>query len=581
MLCFYGLSVVLFTSFFLFSFFLFLFFFLFYVCWNDCVYLFDWVMCNEVGSFLSFSLVFDWISISFSCVVVFISMNVVWFSYYYMGGDLNILRFTWMVVLFIVSMIVLIFVPSLVGLLLGWDGLGLVSFCLVIYYQNNKSLGSGMLTVLSNRVGDVMLLLSIGWCVGQGAWSIFYMDIFYMSVVVAFCIVLAGLTKSAQFPFCSWLPAAMAAPTPVSALVHSSTLVAAGVYLLVRFYDFLSFFSFFFSFLFFVSVFTMVLAGVSAIFEMDMKKIIALSTLSQLSLMMVGISLGYPLFGLFHLFTHALFKALLFLCAGTLIHCFCHVQDLRFLGACWEGMPVVMVFLNISNLALCGFPFMAGFYSKDLILEYSLFLDINFFLFFFLFFSTLLTVSYSFRLTFFCVWGSVKFFSFVSIYDNYSAIYFPMWILSFGSIFSGSFFFWFLFSHSFSFFFIDFFYKVFIYCILVLGLFLGFILFLKAKYFSYFSKYFFLFLNYFSGSMWFLQNLSTQSLMYFPLMFSFRSFYVVDRGWSEIFGGQGVFYVFGVSGSFLSFLATKSLLVLFSFFLFFFLFSFFIFQYII
>jgi len=148
------------------------------------------------------------------------------------------------------------------------------------------------------------------------------------------CLIMAGMTKRAQFPFCRWLPAAMAAPTPVSALVHSSTLVTAGVYLIIRFWEFISRFFFLSNFLQVVSLFTMLLAGVSALFETDLKKIIALSTLRQLRVILFAVSIGMHLLGLFHLYTHALFKALLFLCAGTLIHRFGHAQDLRFLGFC-------------------------------------------------------------------------------------------------------------------------------------------------------------------------------------------------------------------------------------------------------
>jgi len=258
------------------------------------------------------------------------------------------------------------------------------------------------------------------------------------SLVLCFLIVVAGMTKSAQIPFSSWLPAAIAAPTPVSALVHSSTLVTAGVFLLIRFYSFLSSFVFFYYFLMFFSVLTMFMAGVRACFEMDIKKVVALSTLSQLGVMMSSLSLGLPFFALFHLCTHALFKALLFLCAGSFIrNCF-HVQDFRYLGGLSLQMLFSFCFLNIVNLALCGSPFLAGFYSKDLILEGFLFYYGNFFIIFLIFFATGLTAFYSIRFSLKCMWGEHCSFSFNSVGDEDFSLVFPLLFLVFGAIFSGS-----------------------------------------------------------------------------------------------------------------------------------------------
>lgn len=177
----------------------------------------------------------------------------------------------------------------------------------------------------------------------------------------------AAITKRAQIPFSAWLPAAIAAPTPVSALVHSSTLVTAGVYLLIRF-------SFILGetcsiFLLFISTITIFISGIVAVFEYDLKKIIALSTLRQLGIIIFAISLGLYNVAFFHLLTHALFKALLFLCAGVLIHGVGNTQDIRSFGALSLNYPVVTVCINLANLSLCGIPFLAGFYSKDLIVE--------------------------------------------------------------------------------------------------------------------------------------------------------------------------------------------------------------------
>merc|ERR1711893_215192 len=173
------------------------------------------------------------------------------------------------------------------------------------------------------------------------------------------CLIVAAITKRAQLPFSRWLPAAIEAPTPVSSLVHSSTLVTAGVYLIIRLYHFLRQCSRFCLFILFVGAVTRFFAGLRAIVEYDLKKIIALSTLSQLGYIMIGIGLGSPDLAFFHLITHAMFKALLFICAGTLIHFHHHSQDLRRVGNLTSQIPLTTTCLITANAALCGFPFLA------------------------------------------------------------------------------------------------------------------------------------------------------------------------------------------------------------------------------
>nr|QIZ12556.1 NADH dehydrogenase subunit 5 [Nuttallochiton mirandus] len=390
------------------------------------------------SSFISLPVIMDWMSSTFSTLVCFISSCVMIFSKSYMSQDKYISRFIWIVMLFVLSMNFLIFIPSMVSLLLGWDGLGLVSFILVIYYQNQKSLGAGLMTAFMNRIGDVAILLAIGWSISQGHWNIMFMWEFYFYKMVIFMILLAGMTKSAQIPFCSWLPAAMAAPTPVSALVHSSTLVTAGVYLLIRFYPFLSKIYMFNITLGVISAMTMVMAGIAANFEMDLKKIIALSTLSQLGVMMFSISIGLPSLALFHLFVHALFKALLFLCAGSIIHAHSNNQDIRKMSHLWSHLPISSTCLNVANLALCGFPFMAGFYSKDLIIEMMLFNQTNMFLILMMTAATILTASYSTRLSIMIMWSEMKQTVSINASDEDPFITIPIIMLTMGAVMSGS-----------------------------------------------------------------------------------------------------------------------------------------------
>lgn len=207
------------------------------------------------------------------------------------------------------------------------------------------------------------------------------------------------ITKSAQIPFSAWLPAAIAAPTPVSALVHSSTLVTAGVYLLIRFGTIISS-SNILGYLLLIGTLTIFMAGLVALYELDIKKIIALSTLRQLGVIMIILGTGLPLFSFFHLLAHAYFKAILFMCAGTLIHRLKDYQDIRTIGQSQQTIPLTTAVLAVANLRLCGLPFMSGFYSKDLILERIMTGPHNLIVISIAIVGTAFTVLYSVRITF-------------------------------------------------------------------------------------------------------------------------------------------------------------------------------------
>ena len=329
--------------------------------------------------------------------------------------------------------------PTLIRILLGWDGLGLVSYCLVIYYPTKKSRSAGILTVIRNRVGDICILLRIGWfrIVGDYnflAWR-FWAEPIQRRLII-YLIIFAAMTKRAQVPFSAWLPAAIAAPTPVSALVHSSTLVTAGVYLLIRFSDTLELRSK--TFLLTVSTITMFMSGLVANFEFDLKKIIALSTLRQLGIIMFAIAMGIYELAVFHLVIHALFKALLFLCAGTAIHRIGGSQDIRAYGALRKSFPIIGVCLNYANLSLCGLPFLAGFYSKDLIIEMAASRTINQFILIIIFVSVGLTVRYRLRLTLYTFVDSPNGRPSRFICDQDNTIRLPIINLMIFSLFSGA-----------------------------------------------------------------------------------------------------------------------------------------------
>nr|YP_009169443.1 NADH dehydrogenase subunit 5 [Naticarius hebraeus]AKL90640.1 NADH dehydrogenase subunit 5 [Naticarius hebraeus] len=505
-----------------------------YFIMNNLSYLIEWSIFTMSSCTMSFSIIIDPISLSFSNVVCLISGCVMMFSSSYMSHDPFLKRFTWLVMLFVMSMNLLVFIPSLPALLLGWDGLGIVSFALVIYYQNMKSLGAGMLTVLANRIGDVMILISIGILVLQGHWLITLMFDFHLNVMVALTILIAAMTKSAQIPFSSWLPAAMAAPTPVSALVHSSTLVTAGVFLLIRFFPFLTTCSFFKPTLLFVSVLTLLMAGIGANYENDLKKIIALSTLSQLGVMMMSLGMGMSNLALFHLYTHALFKAMLFLCAGAIIHNSANTQDIRCMGMMFSQAPLTIACMNIANLSLCGAPFLSGFYSKDLILEISLFEPTNLLMVILIFLATGMTAAYSLRLSFCSLWSTAKNLPMHAKHEKDYYINSSTVILSLCAISAG----FFLQNIFLSFnpcpFIIPFAYKMLTITVILLGIFFAAILWDEDFFPSKMNK-----MKYFFTTMWFLAPISAQPLTSFSMLLGTNLMKSIDQGWLEIMGGQG------------------------------------------
>nr|UBN08820.1 NADH dehydrogenase subunit 5 [Neogeoscapheus dahmsi] len=521
-----------------------LFFLSFYFIMGDLVYFIEWEVVNINSGCVVMTLLFDWMSLLFLSFVFFISSLVILYSDYYMYGDCNMNRFIYLVLLFVMSMMFLIISPNMISILLGWDGLGLVSYCLVIYYQNVKSYNAGMLTALSNRIGDVALLMVIAWMLNFGSWNyIYYLECMNDSLemtMITFMVVLAAMTSSAQIPFSSWLPAAMAAPTPVSALVHSSTLVTAGVYLLIRFSP--SFSISLNTFLLLISSLTMFMAGVGANYEFDLSKIIALSTLSQLGLMMSIMSLGFVGLAFFHLLTHALFKALLFMCAGVMIHSMKDSQDIRFMGNLSFQMPLTSSFLMISNFALCGMPFLAGFYSKDLILEMSSFSYLNILSFFLFFFSTGLTVCYSFRLFYYSMCGNFNLSAFNFMGEGNNNMLIGMLTLLVMVILGGSILSWMIFPTP-SCTFLPMYLKTLVIVVSLIGGWFGYELSMTSISDVNFSMKM-INLSGFLGSMWYMPYMSTYGISMSPLMMGYFSMKSFDGGWNEYFGGQGIYNMY-------------------------------------
>lgn len=400
--------------------------------------LLTWHIFSIPPSHISLSILLDPTSLTFASIILLISANVLQFASIYIKSDPFINRFTSLVILFVLSILILIFLPHLIFLLLGWDGLGITSFLLVIYFQNPKSLAAGIITALINRVGDALILLTIGLLLNQGHWIITSIFIPHPAPTCVVLITIAAMTKSAQIPFSSWLPAAMAAPTPVSALVHSSTLVTAGVFLLIRFFPAINEIPILKPTLLLTASLTMLMAGLSAITECDLKKIIALSTLRQLGLIIATIALNIPTLATLHLFTHALFKALLFVSAGTIIHYFAHSQDLRKIGHATSQLPITTTTITIANLALCGTPFLSGFYSKDTILEIILFNPANILIISIFFLATALTAAYATRFTIILLWSPINFSPLHPTQDENPHLTTPIIILTSAAIIRGA-----------------------------------------------------------------------------------------------------------------------------------------------
>nr|AKQ53285.1 NADH dehydrogenase subunit 5 [Haritalodes derogata]WEV93795.1 NADH dehydrogenase subunit 5 [Haritalodes derogata] len=537
-------SICFISFFFLFLFSMMNFFLMIYFIMNNMVIFLEWELISFSSMSIVMSILLDWMSLLFMMFVTLISSVVIYYSMSYMSSELNLNRFIILVLLFVFSMILLIISPNIISILLGWDGLGLISYCLVIYYQNIKSYNAGMLTALSNRIGDVFILMVICWMMNYGSWNyLFYLNFMsndYSMMMVGVMIIIAAMTKSAQIPFSSWLPAAMAAPTPVSALVHSSTLVTAGVYLLIRF-NMLLVDMMFMKFLMLLSGLTMFMAGISANYEFDLKKIIALSTLSQLGLMMSILSMGLPDLAFFHLLTHAMFKALLFMCAGVVIHMMMDIQDIRFMGGIGSYIPLTSLCMNISNMALCGIPFLAGFYSKDLILEMVSLSNLNFFIFFLYYISTGLTVFYSFRLMMYLMINNFNLLSSYNLFDEDFIMLKSMFILLFMSIISGSMLMWVIFPYPYMIY-LPYNMKMMVIYLSILGIILGFLI-SNMNIYSM-NKFLMMYeLSNFLCCMWFMPNLSTYGLNYYFLNMGQILLKNIDMGWSEMYSGQGMLMI--------------------------------------